>query len=297
MPQMKACDTEKANGDEKAIDHMYTLSNSQLTLHILDPVDDEDRLGTRYVSGCYVYQVTDAVHGDLLAGPAFAQEHPPVYHGQGMPEAFRNALGDEEGVRLILGNSLVSAEPDPEQMNTSRVHERCQWSVEQTRSQVQMVTQQSLGDWSATVERRVVLNERGVLSETRVTNKGTVPLPLVWYAHPFFPWPQDDICCSFSFDTSIVSNPGFHVSPSGQILRKPAHDWEKGQFVQIEGCEEQELRAQYFHPVTGQVVVQSDFELSHMPIWGNACTVSFEPYMERELATGVTFSWSLIYTF
>jgi len=112
---MKACDTEKANDDEKAIDHMYTLSNSQLTLHILDPVDDEDRLGTRYVSGCYVYQVTDAVHGDLLAGPDFAQEHPPVYHGQGMPEAFRNALGEEEGVRLILGNSLVSAEPDPEQ--------------------------------------------------------------------------------------------------------------------------------------------------------------------------------------
>ena len=31
---------------------MYRLSNAHLTLQVLDPVADKDRLGTRYVSGC-----------------------------------------------------------------------------------------------------------------------------------------------------------------------------------------------------------------------------------------------------
>ncbi len=276
---------------------MYRLSNSHLTLHILDPVDDEDRLGTRYVSGCYVYQVTDAVRGEILAGPVFPHPQPPVFHGQGMPEAFRESLGPVDGLRLVLGNSLVTAEDDPEQMNTKQVHERCRWSVERTSTQLRMETQQSLGDWAATVERRIVLNERGVLTETRMTNTGKVPLPLVWYAHPFFPWPADDICCSFSFDASIPSNPGFKVDENGQIVRDQTHDWESGQFVQIEGCEGQQLRAQYFHPNSQHIAVQGDFALSQMPIWGNAHTVSFEPYLEQELPCATTFSWSLVYTF
>lgn len=276
---------------------MHRLTNEQLTLQVLDPVTDEDRLGTRYVSGCYVYQVTDTNLGDLLSGPAFPAHRPPVFDGQGMPEAFRNPLGPVDGRQLVIGNSIIEEERDPAQMNTWRVHERCEWEVERDATQFQMSTRQALGDWSLRLERRLVLNERTVLTETRLTNDGTASLPLVWYAHPFLPWPADDVCCSFSFPTSLPDNPGFAVDGDGQILRIATHDWTAGQFVQIEGCAGHQMRARYHHPVTGQLLVASDFDLSQMPIWGNACTVSFEPFIERQLSPGTTVSWSLVYTF
>ncbi|MBT6145434.1 MAG: hypothetical protein HOH74_08400, partial [Gemmatimonadetes bacterium] len=148
------------------------------------------------------------------------------------------------------------------------------------------------------LERRLVLNERGLLTETRVTNDGCAPLPLVWYAHPFLPWPQDGICGSFSFAMTLPDNPGFAVDGENQIVRIADHDWgEKGQFVQIEGCAGKELRARYHHPVTGNLLVISDFKMSQMPIWGNDCTVSFEPFMEHDLAPATTVSWSLVYSF
>jgi len=262
-------------------------------------VADADRLGTRYVSGGYVYQVTDNEQGDLLAGPVFPTDPPPVFHGQGMPEAFRESLGPVDGRQLVIGNSIIEEERDPGQMNTWRVHERCDWEVDrETPSQLRMQTRQSLGDWSLQLERRLVLNERGLLTETRVTNDGCAPLPLVWYAHPFLPWPQDGICGSFSFAMTLPDNPGFAVDGENQIVRIADHDWgEKGQFVQIEGCAGKELRARYHHPVTGNLLVISDFKMSQMPIWGNDCTVSFEPFMEHDLAPATTVSWSLVYSF
>ncbi|MEC8992844.1 MAG: hypothetical protein VX656_16490 [Candidatus Latescibacterota bacterium] len=79
-------------------------------------------------------------------------------------------------------------------------------------------------------------------------------------------------------------------------MRKADHDWDKGQFVKIEGCQGRDVRAQYHHP-RGQITVHNDFELAQMPIWGNSCTVSFEPHLEKTLASSTVFSWSLVYSF
>ncbi len=275
---------------------MYRLSNAHLTLQVLDPVADEDRLGTRYVSGCYVYAVVDSKLGNMLAGPVYPHDPPAVFHGQGMPEAFRDSLAVDDGRRMVIGNAIVSQEPDPDEMNTWQIEERCTWEVEHGDTQLRMATQQRLGDWSVQVERRLVLNDRGVLSETRVTNDGPEVLPLVWYAHPFFPWPDDGVCRSFTSDLTMPENPGFGLDDEGQIVRKADHDWDKGQFVKIEGCQGRDVRAQYHHP-RGQITVHNDFELAQMPIWGNSCTVSFEPHLEKTLASSTVFSWSLVYSF
>ena len=39
---------------------MYTLSNEQLTVSILNPLADQSRFGVRYCTGGYIFQISDA---------------------------------------------------------------------------------------------------------------------------------------------------------------------------------------------------------------------------------------------
>ena len=126
-------------------------------------------------------------------------------------------------------------------------------------------------------------------------NIGSVPVPLTWFAHPFFPWPEDGVCCRFSGDISLSDNPGFGLDENGFIVRLPDHDWSRGQLTQIEGLKGHRLDAVMRHPVRGEMTVQGDFAMSQMPIWGNACTVSFEPYLEESVDPNAELAWSLSY--
>src|SRR6266567_1051673 len=103
---------------------MLTLSNDQLVVSILDPVDDRPRLGSRYVTGGYVYDVTDRKLGVVTSGPGYPDEvFPPVFDGQGLPEAFPGFLWtgiegegsiprSEPGTKmLVIGVGLVTATP------------------------------------------------------------------------------------------------------------------------------------------------------------------------------------------
>ena len=60
---------------------MLTLAGDGLTLELLDPIADARKLGSRYCSGGYVWQVSDARHGPLLSGPRFPDAEPPVFDG------------------------------------------------------------------------------------------------------------------------------------------------------------------------------------------------------------------------
>ncbi len=66
---------------------MYTLQNNHLTVDILDPVADQARFGTRYCTGGYIFQITDAQHGPLLTGPTYPDSFNWL-DGQGIPDAF-----------------------------------------------------------------------------------------------------------------------------------------------------------------------------------------------------------------
>jgi len=84
---------------------MFLLTNPELTVSILDPVADVARLGSRYVTGGYIWQVTDSQAGELLSGPEYPRE-PNSFDGQGAPDFFIRALGAEDsplgGLRVTV---------------------------------------------------------------------------------------------------------------------------------------------------------------------------------------------------
>lgn len=271
---------------------MFHLGNEELSLTLLDPVQDEARLGTRYVSGCYIYQIDDARLGPLFSGPAYPHDPPPVFDGQGIPEAFRFTIDPVEGEGIVFGNAIIV--DDGSRGREKDVVERCRWRTDQGEVRLRMSTTQRFGDVALNLHREISLAGRELTSSTTVQNVGTAPIPVLWYAHPFFPWPRDGVCCAFSCDISLPDNPGFVLNDDGFIERNAEHDWHKGQFVQIDGVGGHQLDAVMRHPGR-DMTVTGDFEMSQMPIWGNACTVSFEPYLEQTVAPNTELAWSLTY--
>jgi hypothetical protein len=72
---------------------MIELENGLLRVEVLHPSGDARRLGSRYCHGGFVWQVSEHRRGEagpkpLLSGPVFPAE-PPVFDGQGLPEAFQ----------------------------------------------------------------------------------------------------------------------------------------------------------------------------------------------------------------
>jgi|TARA_B100001964_G_C14200402_1_gene585467 hypothetical protein len=272
---------------------LFCLGNDELSLTLLDPVEDETRLGTRYVSGCYIHQVEVARLGPLFSGPVYPEDPPPVFHGQGIPEAFRITVDPVDGQGICFGNSFFA--DDGSSRRHRKAIERCRWRIDQEEVRLRMSTTQRFGDLAINLHREIALAGREVTSATRVQNIGSVPVPLTWFAHPFFPWPEDGVCCRFSGDISLSDNPGFGLDENGFIVRLPDHDWSRGQLTQIEGLKGHRLDAVMRHPVRGEMTVQGDFAMSQMPIWGNACTVSFEPYLEESVDPNAELAWSLSY--
>src|SRR4026208_1564929 len=66
---------------------MYTLTSEFLEVSILDPLADQERFGTRYCTGGYIFQIMDRRHGALLSGPTYPDSF-NWFDGQGIPDAF-----------------------------------------------------------------------------------------------------------------------------------------------------------------------------------------------------------------
>lgn len=283
---------------------MYTLSNQDLIVSILDPVEDVNRLGSRYCTGGYIWQVEDTKLGLLLAGPEYPRE-PNTFDGQGMPEMFHRplgaehaAVGDEVGC-IGVGRVRRTSPSEPFDVRLNReVIEFVQWQVQAGEQSISMRTQQTFRGWTFNLEREVALQGRTVTSRTRLLNQGGDPLPVRWFPHPFFPLTRDDVLCAFSIPVSMPENPGFLIDPQGWVARKPEHDWPTGWFQPLNYEKIGEtLSVVQRHPLVGQVQVTTDYLPSFLPIWGNANTFSFEPYHEVMLQAAESAAWRIAYQF
>ena len=88
---------------------MYTIQNQNLAITLLDPVADQERFGTRYCTGGYIFQVDDGKVGPLLSGPTYPDSF-NVFDGQGIPDAFshnplRDKPTDTEGQIMFHGRT------------------------------------------------------------------------------------------------------------------------------------------------------------------------------------------------
>ena len=283
---------------------MLSLSNDQLEVAILDPVQDQSRLGARYCAGGYVYQVTDRRLGDLLSGPGFpAEDPPPVFDGQGLPESFRDVLWPGLGrdaqpaagtVGLKLGVGLVLAHDDTRTMPVREFHP---WDVAQTPDSIVMTTRQAFGGWAATVERVLRLAHRTLSSETRLVNTGREPIPFRWFPHPFFPNPRGE-CCKFNVPVECPPDSAYTLEPSGFFATKADRDWDRrGHFLAVPFSHGERLVTVQKHPKVGLIVATCSFTPTFLPIWGNSNTFSFEPYTEQTVAPGAESCWSVVYDF
>jgi len=237
---------------------MYTISNGSLEVSILDPVADQERFGTRYCTGGYIFQISDVDRGDLLSGPTFPESF-NTYDGQGIPDAFRLGPlreGDAvDGPVLIIGTGLCDLQED-------RVLEFCQWTIAAGPDRVAMRTQQAIGSVSLELERVVSLQGRTVRSVTRLKNTGGRPLPFRWFPHPFFPQTDTDELCRFNVPVSFPENAGYDVAESG-FIRRLGWPWDAGHYQALDCAGDNALSVVQKHPKLGLVAATCSHSRQH----------------------------------
>jgi len=288
---------------------MLSLRNDHLDVSILDPIQDQARLGSRYCTGGYVYQVADHRLGVLTSGPGYpAEEYPPVFDGQGLPEAFRDPLwpGADSAspdsrpapgtTMLMLGVGLVQA-PTSGQAREMPVLEFCRWEIGRSPTKVLMQTRQQLAGWALELTRELTLANRTLRSETRLVNVGQDPIHFRWFPHPFFPNPQGE-CCKFNVPVACPENPGYELLDNGFIQMKLDHPWDRrGHFQALQFAPDERLVTLQKHPKLGLLAATCSYVPTFLPIWGNCNCFSFEPYTEQTVAPGTEARWSITYDF
>jgi hypothetical protein len=277
---------------------MFTLKNEQLTVDVLDPVADQERFGARYCTGGYIFQVHDQRHGPLLSGPTYPDSF-NWFDGQGLPEAFNlgalRAPASTDLAAMVIGIGLCSIS---ENRLESKVITFCEWSVEQGPQSIQMQTSQEYQGYALTLVREVGLYERTVRSANTVHNTGSLPLPIRWFPHPFFPQLETtEELCRVNIPVSFPESKAYTIAPSGFIARK-SWPWDRpGNFQALDHTADTNLVIIQKHPVLGLVTATCSYTPAFFPVWGNTNTFSWEPFLEQTIAPGERLSWQIDYDF
>lgn len=275
---------------------MLTLKNESLRISVLDPVADSDRLGTRYCTGGFIFQIEDSGRGILLSGPTFPDSY-NLFDGQGAPDAFQPALPveqDSEGrPSRVLGIGIGLIDPKADE-----TLERCTWDMGGGSGALIFRTAQKAGHWSFLLSRTLLLRGRTLRSETALLNTGARHLPFQWYPHPFFPLYPSGECCRASVPVTVPDNPGYELLENGFLIMKNL-PWtgNENHFQLLGHLGDRPVSFLQKHPVTSLVSVSCDYVPTRLPVWGNARTFSFEPYYERNLTPQEEARWSIMFDF
>jgi hypothetical protein len=269
---------------------MYTLSNDELQVAVLDPVADQARFGPRYCTGGYIFQITDSRHGPLLTGPTYPESF-NWFDGQGIPDAFNlQPLRDEASpLSLIIGIGICD-------LQERRVQEFCSWEVSAGPATIHMKTTQAMHGYALELERTVGLASRTIRSSTRLTNTGRLPIPVCWFPHPFFPQPETPELCRLNVPVAMADNPAYELAESGFIRRRAAPT-DQGAYQALDHSAQTALVILQRHPTIGLVGATCSYVPNFFPIWGNARTFSWEPFFERTVAPGQETAWEIAYDF
>ncbi len=272
---------------------MFTLTNNQLTVEILDPVADSGHFGVRYCTGGYIFQVHDAQLGPLLSGPTYPDSF-NWFDGQGIPDAFNLSplkTSESEPTALILGIGLCDLEE-------KAILEPCQWQVTQEANALSFSTEHVFSGWTVQIQRKVTLVERSLLSWTRVESSGRFPVPIRWFPHPFFPHMPDgkDELIKLNIPVTFPPSSAYEIAANG-FIRRRNWPWTDGHYQALDHNASNNLVLIQRHPLLGQVTATCSYAPNLFPIWGNQATFSWEPFLERTLAPGQSHHWQIDYDF
>ena len=281
---------------------MIQISNSQLRVDLLDPSDPVDaaRQGWRYCHGGYVWQVTDAQLGPLLAGPSFPAE-PTVYDGQGLPESFRHTRRDNQalltwrgglGHASGAGNITANSDPDAPAADAVRLGASCQWSVSKFPDHIVFQTRHATAGLSYDLCRKVELAGRHLNSVTSLTNLGNNPLVLQWFPHPFWALTNQRARLELPAGSSVPENGVFMIATDGSLtFKRPFGPKPDNLFTLLSLPPKTPLALSINHPKLAYVTFEVSYVPFECPIWGNGHTISVEPYLDLTLAAGETRQW------
>lgn len=284
---------------------MITLENSELSVSILHPEHDRARLGPRFCTGGYVYQVDDKRLGPLLSGPEYPLADPSVINGQGMPEVFQYTLFDDPDAcpaeKLIIGVGVIDNAVGQKASDNHfmlPVSEFCRWEIETDADSVSMRTRQLLGDHALYLRRTLRLRDRSLWSTTHLINTGPADLMFRWFAHPFFPRMAGDEACKPGFSFTLPEGDAFYLDEAKTIRFDPSYDWPSGRGYQLlEDVEGKHFGVRQRHPLCTEVRVDGDFLLHKVALWANENTFSIEPFLQHTLPPGGEYTWTLSYRF
>ena len=271
---------------------MYTLTSDSLEVFILDPLADQERFGTRYCTGGYIFQIEDRRHGALLSGPTYPDSF-NWFDGQGIPDAFNlNPLQEPaapDPAALIIGIGVCD-------LAANRVREFCSWEVQLHESTISMRTAHEFQGFALDLERTVALHGRTLRSTTRLRNTGSLPIPIRWFPHPFFPHIETDELCRVNIPIDIPADASYELAESGFIARK-GWPWTDGHFHALDHAAQTNLVILQKHPQLGLVAATCSYIPSYFAIWGNPQTFSWEPFLERTVGAGQELTWWIDYDF
>jgi hypothetical protein len=270
---------------------LFELANGELKVELLDPIADRARFGVRYCTGGYVFQVVDHRHGNLLTGPTYPESF-NWFDGQGIPDAFNldplvSSRTPDEALVIGIGVCDLAART---------VKTFCDWRVVRRTTQIDFVTRHEYEDWALDLARTVALAGRTLRSRTTIANAGKAFVPVRWFPHPFYPQPDSDELLWVNAPLRWRAAPDYRLADNGFIARA-GWPWHEGHYLPLDHDATAPLVLLQRHPILGLVSAACSYVPDFFPIWGNAKTFSFEPFLERFVAPGQTLSWWIDYTF
>lgn len=279
---------------------MLHLANAELTVDLLDPAEEHTRLGPRFCWGGFIWQVHDHDVGTLFTGPEWPDAQPQPHNGQGLPESFRHntttgqpLLWDED-VGVAPGAGALGRDA----AGAVVVTRPCLWQIEMQPARAVFRTEQNVGRWSYALERTIELRGRQVVSRSRLINRGTTPLKLEWFAHPFFALQTDGkLSATLPPGVTLPENPGYMLIGRELTMRRAFVGVDDGYLVHLGLPAGKFFAVAVSHPKLASVLFATDFVPFKCVLWANGNTLSFEPFLALDLAPGDSREWELTYDF
>ena len=279
---------------------MLHLANTELTVDLLDPVAEHARLGPRFCWGGFIWQVHDRNVGALLTGPEWPSPSPSAVNGQGLPESFRHSTTAGEPLLWRDGRGLAPGAGILARDATGAVivSEPCRWQIDVQPDRVVYRTRQEAAGWSYELERTIELRGRTLLSRSRLTNRGTGPLKLEWFAHPFFALQTDGrLRATLPAGTTLPANDGYDLAGNELAFRRAFTGVHDGCLVQLGLPPDGPFAIALAHPRLAGIRFSVDFAPFKVVLWANGNTLSFEPFLRLDLAPGAAQEFTLTYEF